>query len=87
MNVGVRTISNPGASLSTKKDACSSPAQASTMKKPARSPPVTNHFSPSSTHPSPSLTAVVVMSFMSEPASGSVIAHASRVSPLTTGMT
>ncbi len=69
------------------KEACSSPAHASTIKNPARSPPVTNHFSPLSVHPSPSYTAVVAMSLMSEPASGSVIAHASLVSPRTTGMT
>src|SRR5215208_5232829 len=87
MKTGVRPTSSPGVSRSTRKEACSSLAHASTIKNPARSPPVTNHFSPSRTHSSPSLLAVVFMSFMSEPAPGSVIAQASRVSPRKTGMT
>ena len=54
----------------------------------ARSPPVTNHFSPLSNHPSPSRTAVASIPVTSDPAEfGSVMAQAVLVSPRITGST
>ena len=53
----------------------------------ARPRRVTNHFSPFSTQSSPSRTAVVVSPERSEPAPGSVSAHASRYSPRRMGST
>jgi hypothetical protein len=47
------------------------------MKNAACWPPVTYHFSPFSTHSSPSRTAVAWSEATSDPAPASVIAHAS----------
>src|SRR5215207_7384275 len=84
---GVRSTRTPGPSLSIRNSvgARSGSTRASTIRKSATSPTVTNHFSPSIRKPPPTRSAVVAISEGSEPAPSSVTAKQSRRSPRIAG--